>query len=99
MKLEERNKTKYYGNVVVAKSYKNTIKSLYDEIVTLISVPHSQLPEQQRDERELITKSKAETLQTMASEYKKRNEEMTKFCNSEEIQNHLEVLQEVLMVM
>ena len=63
-----------------------------------MKVPPSQLTEQQRDERQLVIKSKTETIKTMYSKYKKCNEEMTKLCDRKDVQKHLEDLQEVLMI-
>ena len=71
MKLDDNKKTEYYRNVVIAKAYKTNIKTIHDEIDGLVKVPSSQLTEKQRDERQLVVKSKIETLKTMVSEYKK----------------------------
>ena len=98
MQLEEVTKPEYYGNAVIAKAYKTNVKTIHDEVEGLMKVPSSQLTEQQRDERQLVVKSKIETLKTMVSEYKKCNEEMTKLCDREDVQKHLEELHEVLMV-
>ena len=63
-----------------------------------MKVPSSQLTEEQRDGRQLVIKSKTETLKIMVSEYRKCNEDMTKLCDREDVQKHLEDLQEVLMI-
>ena len=70
MKLDEMKKPEYYRNAVIAKAYKTNIKTIHDEIEGLMKVPSSQLTELQRDERQLVVKSKIETLKTMVSEYK-----------------------------
>ena len=98
MQLDEMKKPEYYRNAVIAKAYKTNIKTIYDEIENFMKVPSSQLTEQQRDERQLVVKSKIETLKTMVSEYKKCNEEMTKVCDREDVQKHLEELHEVIMI-
>ena len=61
-----------------------------------MKVPSSQLTEQQRDERQLVIKSKAETLKSMVSECKKCNEEMTKLCDREDVYKHLKDLNLVI---
>ena len=71
MQLEEVKKPEYYRNAVIAKAYKTNIKTIHDEIEDLMKVPSSQLTEQQRDERQLVIKSKAETFKSMVIEYKK----------------------------
>ena len=98
MKLDDNKKPEYYRNAVIAKAYKTNIKTIHDEIEDLMKVPSSQLTEEQRDGRQLVIKSKTETLKIMVSEYRKCNEEMTKLCDREDVQKHLEDLHEVLMV-
>ena len=83
---------------MIAKAYKTNVKTVYDEIECLMKIPLSHLTEQQRDERDLTIKSKTETLKTMVNEYRKCNEEMIKLCDREDVQKHLEELQEILMV-
>ena len=98
MKLDDSKKQEYYRNAVIAKTYRTNIKTIHDEIEKSMKVPSSQLTEKQRDERQLVIKSKTETLKIMVSEYKKYNEDMTKLCDREDLQKHLEDLQEVLMM-
>ena len=78
MKLDNVKKPDYYRNAVIAKAYKTNVKTIYDEIESLMKIPFSHLTEQQRDERQLIIKSKTETLKTMVNEYRKCNVEMIK---------------------
>jgi len=98
MKLDDSKKQEYYRNAVIAKNYKSNVKTIHDEIEKFMKVPSSQLTEEQRDERQLVVKSKVETLKIMVSEYRKYNEDMTKLCDREYLQIHLEDLQEVLMM-
>ena len=98
MKLDDSKKQEYYRNAVIAKNYKSNVKTIHDEIEKFMKVPPSQLTEEQRDERQLVVKSKVETLKIMVSEYRKYNEDMTKVCDREYLQIHLEDLQEVLMM-
>ena len=62
MKLDDTKKTEYYRNVVIAKAYKTNIKTIHDEIDGLVNIPSSQLTEKQREGRQLVIKSKTETL-------------------------------------
>ena len=73
MKLDDNKKPEYYGNALLAKAYKTNIKTIHDEIEDLIKVPSSQLTEEQRDGRQLVIKSKTETLKIMVGEYRKCN--------------------------
>ena len=98
MKLDDSKKQEYYRNAVIAKTYRTNIKTINDEIEKSMKVPSSQLTEKQRDERQLVIKSKAETLKILVSEYKKYNEDMTKLCDREDLQKHLDDLQGVLMM-
>ena len=98
MKLDDSKKQEYYRNAVIAKTYRTNIKTINDEIEKSMKVPSSQLTEKQRDERQLVIKSKTETLKIMVSEYKKYNEDMTKICDREDLQKHLDDLQGVLMM-
>ena len=98
MKLDDSKKQEYYRNAVIAKNYKSNVKTIHDEIEKLMKVPSSQLTEEQREGRQLVIKSKTETLKIMVSEYRKYNEDMTKLCDREDLQKHLEDLQEVLMM-
>lgn len=96
MILKEDKKVEYYKTLKVANSYRDKIDELYKEIDAMMIELDEDMPEYEREDRNIDIKTKAETMKALMQEYKKRNNEMSIMSNAEDVSKHINNLQEVL---
>ena len=77
LKPTKENENTFIRNYNMFGKYRDSIKSLKDEIKQLMSGNNLEMTSQQIDERDLVVEAKISTMKTIAKEYEKHYHELT----------------------
>ena len=78
--------------------YRDTIKSLKDEIKHLMSRDSTEMTQQSLDERDLMIQAKISTMKTIAKEYEKHYHDLTMIGEEDQIKYLIENFTNVMEV-
>ena len=98
LKPSEDNKTSFIRNFNMFGKYRDSIKSLKDEIKHLMSRDSTEMTQQSLDERDLMIQAKISTMKTIAKEYEKHYHDLTMIGEEEQIKYLIENFTNVMEV-
>ena len=85
LKPSEDNKLNFIRNFNMFGKYRDTIKSLKDEVKHLMSRDSTEMTQQSLDEKDLMIQAKISTMKTIAKEYEKHYHDHTMIGEEEQI--------------